>query len=214
MKFEMRFTEGKKTKTTVGVWRCPKCKRDREVLFGERPSKCACGGVIARKSADLDALIIEKKVTGYVCPLCNRTVPDTPMNWTGKTTDDHNAVMCPECHAVLNGRPVIHHGLGGMMEEEWSPFYAGTDYFSFRHMPCKDKEKTGICIIYAVLVDNQGRVIFNLQCIDCGAVDAIKTHTYFLAKYDSPEGIRHTIQAILLSPKLRTRIKEHDWDDV
>jgi hypothetical protein len=64
----------------------------------------------------------------------------------------------------------------------------------------------GFADIVAVLIDNQGRIIFNLQCRDCGAYDALKTTP-------SSNG-KETLKFFYLSPKLRDRIKKHWWDNL
>jgi len=210
----LKVAEGKQTETTIGVWRCPHCRKDQEAVHRKKegPYKCFdCQRVIARTHEELKNSIIEKKVDAYVCPLCNETVPNTSQNWAGRTTGGGHAVICPRCCAVLNGHPLIHHG---DCSEEFEPRYQGTDYFSFIHQPCQGKENNGFSVIYAVLVDNQGRIIFNLECRDCHRADALKAHTFFLTKHETPEGKEHTIEAIYLSPKLRQRVQKHDWDDL
>lgn len=204
---KLKVVEGKETETTIGVWRCPHCRKDQEVVLGREkgPYKCFdCQRVIARTHEELKHSIIEKKVGAYVCPLCNETVPNTSPNWCGETTDGAGAVMCPRCLAVLNGRLLIHHGES---KGEFEPRYHGTDYFAFRHKPCQGKENNGFCVIYAALVDNQGRIIFNLECHDCGRVDALKTHTFFLTKHESTEGKDHTVEAIHLDSRNSTLLR-------
>jgi len=210
----LKAVKGEKTETSIGVWICPECKAECHSLLGEEDgsSKCEhCQAVVAHGKEELKALITERKVTGYMCPLCKETIPDTPSNWSGETTNGTKAVMCPQCHVVLNGRPLIHHG---ELSEEFKPSYRGTDYFEFRHVTCREGEHRGRCLIYAALIDNQGRIIFNLECRDCGRIDALKTHTYLMAKGETPGGEDHTIEAIYLSPELRSRIGKHYWDDL
>lgn len=67
---------------------------------------------------------------------------------------------------------LVHHG---MCTGEFKPRYIGTDYFLFYHTPCKETKTGGLCDNAAVLVDNTGRIIFNLKCGECGAEDALKT---------------------------------------
>jgi len=210
----LRAVKGQETTTSIGVFQCPHCGVEEETIVGERegPFKCRkCHKIMAEDSEELNKIIVEKQVNAYVCPECGEKVSDTSMNWCGETTTGENAVMCPECYIILNGLLLIHHG---RLTHQFEPFYSGTDYFEFRHSPCRDKEHGGFCIIYAVLIDNQGRVIFNLECTDCGEIDALKSHTYFLAKDKAPGGKEHTIEVIYLSPKLRKRIGKHSWDDL
>ncbi|MEM3579590.1 MAG: hypothetical protein QXL54_05155 [Candidatus Bathyarchaeia archaeon] len=104
---------------------------------------------------------------------------------------------------------LLHHGL---CSGEFSPRYVGTDYFTFYHVPCfrKGLEHYGHCDVTAVLIDNDGRIIFNLKCKDCGAVDALKTHP--LLWHQKCES-RNTLTRFHLSPKLKTRIRRHWWDN-
>ena len=210
----MKILKGLRTRTTLGVFRCPHCGAETETLVGghEEPFECEkCRQILAKNDEELKKTVIEREVNAYICPECYEKISDTPMNWCHETTDGQNAVMCPKCHAFLNGLPLIHHGEA---TGKVAPFYSGTDYFGFRHNPCGGKKWGGFCTIYAVLIDKQGRVIFNLQCMDCGAIDALKTHTFLWAKDKALGGKTHTIEAIYLSPSLRRRIAKHSWDNL
>jgi len=197
---------GEKRKTKSGVFVCPFCGNEHWSVSVEEDgsAKCAkCGEVIASKKEDIDKLLVEKEVDGYICPVCGLIVEDTPLNYTGgDTVDGKWAILCPELHNFVNGLPLLHHGSSfGDFEIRMS----GTDYFFAYHKPCRDKQHGGFCDMYAGLIDNTGRVIFNLQCQDCKAVDAVKTHVPF-----GEQGTKR----IFLSPKLRSRIGKHPWDDV
>jgi hypothetical protein len=98
---------------------------------------------------------------------------------------------------------ILHHGKSS---REFIPLYMGTDYFYFWHEPCKEKANMGHCKIYAVLIDNSCRIIFNLQCDDCKKTDAIKVAP-FMGSIFNPYHIFH------LSPNLKDRIGKHSWDD-
>ena len=100
----------------------------------------------------------------------------------------------------MKRKKILHHGL---LTGEFIPRRSGTDYFYFFHKPCSDKPNRGLCEVYAILVDNSGRVIFNLKCRDCGEVDALKT---------VPSGEK-PLEKFHLSPSLKSRIKRHWWDD-
>jgi len=106
-------------------------------------------------------------------------------------------------------REILHHGL---CSGEFRPRYVGTDYFAFRHEPCKDKEGGGHCQITRVLIDNQGRVIFNLKCRSCGKIDALKTHPYLWVR-PKPRLLPFT-RIFKLSPALRPCVSKHWWDDL
>ena len=109
--------------------------------------------------------------------------------------------------------PLIHEG---RCEGDFTLSFgcADTDYFAFSHKSCETKNNFGACTIYAVLIDNSGRVIFNIRCEDCGKVDALKTHTYLFAPSLVSKGSAHTVESIYLSPKLQERIGKHAWDDL
>jgi hypothetical protein len=102
---------------------------------------------------------------------------------------------------------LLHHG---NCSGEFEPCYTGTDYFNFRHTPCRGKANCGLCEITAILIDNQGRVIFNLKCVDCGSVDALKTSPQLL-RY---QRLKDALEVFHLSPNLKSRIKRHWWDDL
>jgi DNA-directed RNA polymerase subunit M/transcription elongation factor TFIIS len=191
---------GKRQKTKAGVFVCPSCGSEHWSVSKREDGKwrCSeCGNLMAEKEEDLDKLIVEKEVDGYVCPVCEQVVEDTPLNYTGEETiNGKMAILCPKCHNFVNGLPLIHHGV---RFGDFEPVMSGTDYFHFFHKPCKDKGAGGSCEVYACLIDNTGRVILNLQCSDCKAVDAVKTRP----------GVGRTF----LSPKLRHRVGKHSWDD-
>jgi len=92
---------------------------------------------------------------------------------------------------------LLHHG---NCSGEFKPKYIGSDYFKFYHKPCLNKPNYGFCDIIAVLIDNQGRIVFNLKCEDCGAIDALK--------------IGAPLEVFHLSPKLKNRVNKHWWDDL
>lgn len=101
-------------------------------------------------------------------------------------------------------KKIIHHG---SCDGKFEPRRSETDYFGFFHKPCADKQHKGGSYIYAVLIDNSGRVIFNFECADCGSRDALKTRTDMF----NPD---ITIEHIYLSPSLKKRIGRHEWDNL
>jgi len=104
---------------------------------------------------------------------------------------------------------ILHHG---MCKNEFSPVFIGTDYFTFYHKPCTESEKwQGHAEITSVLIDNAGRVIFNLKCRSCGAVDALKTTpNLFMSANSEPLRLE---KVFYLSPKLKACVKHHRWDN-
>jgi hypothetical protein len=97
--------------------------------------------------------------------------------------------------------------------EEFQPRFIGTDYFEFFHEPCSNKPWHGLSDITAVLIDNQGRIIFNLKCRDCGAKDALKTSPQLFRSKEERLGENEVLQLFHLSPKLKVRCKRHVWDN-
>jgi Arc/MetJ-type ribon-helix-helix transcriptional regulator/DNA-directed RNA polymerase subunit RPC12/RpoP len=188
---------GKKKRTKAGVFVCPNCGVEHwSISFGEEGAKCnTCGKIMVTKHEDVDKLLVEKEVDAYECPKCGTLVEDNPLNYTGeKTIDGQMAVMCPECHNFVNGLPLIHHGTSfGNFE----PKISGTDYFFVYHRPCQRKGKGGFSDIYACIIDAEGRIILNVQCQNCKAIDAIKT---------SPFRKLPSLKHIFLSSELRERV--------
>lgn len=191
---------GEKTRTKSGVFVCPFCHYEHWIItFGKEGARCnKCGRVIAKDETELDKIVVEKEVDGYVCPKCGTTVEDTPLNYTGeKTVDGRMAILCTKCHNFVNGLPLIHHGASfGNFE----PKISGTDYFFVYHRPCQIKGKGGFSDVYACIIDSEGRIILNVQCQSCQAVDAVKTIPF------RKSGVKH----IFLSPKLQERIGTYE----
>jgi hypothetical protein len=104
---------------------------------------------------------------------------------------------------VTRRNKILHHGF---CTGEFEPRYQGTDYFGFYHTPCFDMPMEGFCDIVAVLIDNYGRIIFNIRCKDCGTHDALKTTP-------SSNG-DEAVKFFYLSPKLRNRVRRHWWDNL
>jgi hypothetical protein len=106
-------------------------------------------------------------------------------------------------------KELVHHGF---CKGEFEPEYCGTDYFTWRHKPCIEKGSWhGHARITTVLIDNDGRVIFNLECRDCGATDALKTHPeLWISERKKPTPLKKLFH---LSPKLRKCCSPHEWDN-
>lgn len=88
-------------------------------------------------------------------------------------------------------KEILHHGL---LTGQFETILSGTDYFYFWCKQCQ-----ALAEITAVLIDNQGRIIFNLKCPKCGALDALKTAVYN--------------RAIHISPQWKKNVRKHWWDD-
>lgn len=105
---------------------------------------------------------------------------------------------------------ILHHG---NLTEEFEPKYVGTDYFTFYHKPCKDKSPYyGHAQITHVLIDHQGRVIFNLKCRTCRAVDVLKTSPYLWI----PERLNPIPYTRIFHFSLRMKecVRRHWWDNL
>jgi hypothetical protein len=134
---------------------------------------------------------------------------------------------------------LIHHGsCNGQFGISQS-----TDYLWIWHKPCKENKKKydGRCLVTAVLLDNVGRVIFNIQCLDCHERDALKiaperlhdtvnqqlneeyknlcngapSFRSILRRQAIEESLaERTRQLIHISPKYKNRIARHSWDEL
>lgn len=106
-------------------------------------------------------------------------------------------------------RKLLHHGGDRCLEFEATPTPKNnSDYFGFKHKPCKESEHRGYCKIIAILVDNVGRVVFNIQCLDCETIEALKTS----GKMFGWEWNDFDLSIFYLSPHLKERIGKHWWD--
>jgi hypothetical protein len=122
-----------------------------------------------------------------------------------KYTKARNSLKSLRIHGLL------HHGL---ISEEFEPRFIGSDYYNFWHKPCANKEWRGLVDIIGVLIDNHGRVIFNLKCRDCGKIDALKTSPQLFRTREQRLSESEVLNLFHLSPKLKARCKPHWWDDV
>jgi len=117
--------------------------------------------------------------------------------------------------AIVNLKALCVHGLlhHGLCTEEFEPRFIGTDYFCFWHKPCQNREWHGLADITAILIDNSGRIIFNLKCRDCGAKDALKTSPNLFRIQEERLSESEILRVFHLSPLLKARCKPHWWDD-
>jgi hypothetical protein len=119
------------------------------------------------------------------CPDCGNEVSNTPSNRTFGY--EHNLV-CPICLCkkvdefdtrglVKVGNPV-HHGHWETQKPEL--VRTDTDYFAILHPKCKKskrKDGKGFMEVNGVWVDDCGRVVLSLECVYCGARNALKPFT-------------------------------------
>ena len=121
-----------------------------------------------------EKILKENGIKIYKCPVCGKENEDYWGNYNGNvTTGGRAAIICSRCRNYLNGLPLIHHGSPSVSRD--IEFFCPSDYFIPRHKLCKQKKHQGICEVYAVWIDTEGRVILNIQCRDCGMVNAIKS---------------------------------------
>lgn len=121
-------------------------------------------------------------VETLVCPDCGLEIQNTPENCTWGYERD---LVCPKCvnkradefdtkGLVRNGNPP-HHGHWTTQKPEL--VYTGTDYFSILHPFCKKSPREdgkGAMLVSGVWIDDCGRVVLSLECIFCGARNALK----------------------------------------
>lgn len=119
------------------------------------------------------------------CPDCGREVTNTPDNVSWGLEKD---LLCPVCQnerkdefdnkgLIKAGNPT-HHGYWHSQKPELA--YTGTDYFAIFHPKCEKSEredKKGFLEVNGVWVDDCGRVVLSLECIYCGARNALKPFT-------------------------------------
>ncbi len=119
------------------------------------------------------------------CPDCGNEVMNTPDNVTMGYEHD---LVCPFCinnredefdtKGLLKPGNPCHHGFWDTQKPEI--IYTGTDYFAIFHPKCKKskrEDKKGLMVVNGVWVDESGRVVLGLECIYCGARNALKPFT-------------------------------------
>ena len=119
------------------------------------------------------------------CPDCGNEVTNTPDNVTiGHERD----LVCPVCSTkkkdefdnkglIKVGRPTHH---GNWQSQEPELIYTGTDYFAIIHPKCTKSprpDKKGFMEVNGLWVDDCGRIVLSLECIYCGARNALKPFT-------------------------------------
>lgn len=119
------------------------------------------------------------------CPDCGMEVTNTPDNVSWGSQD----LICPSCSSkkddifditgrIISGNPK-HHGSWDNQQPEFE--YMGTDYFCVLHPNCKESKRSdgkGVMLVNGVWADSteshKDRVVLSLECIDCGAKNALK----------------------------------------
>jgi hypothetical protein len=119
------------------------------------------------------------------CPDCGKDVTNTPDNVEWNTKD----LICPFCFDIqnvfgtkglvrINGTP-MHHGSWSSQRPEFE--YSGTDYFFILHKNCPKSRRSdgkGVMVVNGLwadsLEDTQHRIVLGLECLDCGAKNALK----------------------------------------
>ena len=121
------------------------------------------------------------------CPDCGMEITNTP-NYVDWFTQ---ALICPSCTSkkenefdtkgnVISGNPK-HHGSWKTQVPEFE--YMGTDYFCILHPNCKKSERAdgkGVMLASGIWTDSterhRDRVVLSLECIYCGAKNALKPY--------------------------------------
>jgi hypothetical protein len=116
------------------------------------------------------------------CPDCGRPVSNTPSNVSYGYS---RSLICPFCIGKREdefdnrglakpGNP-LHHGIWDTQEPEFH--FSGTDYFMVAHPKCRKStrdDKKGPMFVNGIWVDAGGKVVLGLECIYCGARNALK----------------------------------------
>ena len=119
------------------------------------------------------------------CPDCGNEVTNTPDNVTIGYERD---LVCPVClnkrkdefdnkGLIKVGRPK-HHGY--WLSQKPELVYTGTDYFAVFHPKCAKSprdDKKGFMEVNGLWIDDCGRIVLSLECIYCGARNALKPFT-------------------------------------
>jgi len=116
------------------------------------------------------------------CSDCGRKISNSPSN---VTFGSDKSIICPVCvneredefdikGLIRSGNPT-HHGTWDTQEPEF--LFSGTDYFLIAHPKCKKSERPdgkGPMLVNGVWMDSCGRLVLGLECIYCGARNALK----------------------------------------
>ncbi|WP_292374251.1 helix-turn-helix domain-containing protein [Methanosarcina sp. UBA411] len=141
----------------------------------------------------------DKKVAGFctmdidafTCPDCGSEVTNTPDNVEniGLSHD----LICSNCFnmqdisdtkgIVKSGGNPVHHGNWSSQIPEFE--FTGTDYFQVLHPNCRKSErpdKKGVMFVNGIWIDSfegsQYRVVLGLECLSCGAKNALKPFVF------------------------------------
>ena len=119
------------------------------------------------------------------CSDCGRNISNSPSN---VSFGYDKSIICPVCVSeredefdmkglIRSGNPT-HHGTWDAQIPEF--LFSGTDYFLIAHPKCKKSERPdgkGPMLVNGVWMDSCGRVVLGLECIYCGARNALKPFT-------------------------------------
>lgn len=122
------------------------------------------------------------KVETLTCSDCGNEVTNTPDN---VTIGYEQHLICPIClnkredefdtKGLLKPGNPTHHGNWETQKPEI--IYTGTDYFAVLHPKCKKStrdDKKGFMIVNGLWADDCGRIVLSLECVFCGARNALK----------------------------------------
>lgn len=144
-------------------------------------SHSGCELIISLGLCPIDVKVFE-------CPSCGMEITNTPDN----VTRDSHDLVCPTCTnqkknefdtkgIIISGNPK-HHGSWGNLKPEF--VYTGTDYFIVLHKDCEKSTRPdgkGVMLVNGLWHDtiegHRDRVVLGLECMDCGAKNALKPFT-------------------------------------
>ncbi|QLC49029.1 ATP-binding protein [Methanolobus zinderi] len=119
------------------------------------------------------------------CPDCGNKISNSPIN---VTLGYDKSLVCPFCinrrdnefdiKGLLKPGYPVHHGTWQSQNPEF--LFSGTDYFAFAHPKCKKSERDdgkGPMFVSGLWIDSCGRVVLSLECVYCGARNALKPFT-------------------------------------
>lgn len=131
-----------------------------------------------------DVGFCKMKIETLKCPDCGTEVENTPDNVSLSPERD---LLCPVCtndisndnferRGILKFGNPTHHGHWDTQKPEI--VYTGTDYFAVLHPICKKSkrpDKKGVMVVNGVWAEGyDGRIVLSLECIYCGARNALK----------------------------------------
>lgn len=195
MKKYVDLKDVKKRKSAWQLIKCPECHREDDSLFCRSLSlleeeiemqghskyditearknayedkyffACSdCGHIFPSDNRDL---WYTREIDVLVCPKCNLEVPMlagslSPIGYS-----------CGRCNSILEYCNYPHHGTGNV------ELHVGGDYFQGICPNCTSDENYGLMELgEQVWVEECGRVVLPLVCLNCGYRDAVKLKAY------------------------------------